>query len=63
MRRSLVGAGFGGVVVIGEGEKDEAPMLFTGEVIGDAAKVEWDIAVDPSMERRSPPPVFPVRSL
>lgn len=47
MRRSLLGAGFGGVVVIGEGEKDEAPMLFTGEVVGDAAKVEWDIAVDP----------------
>ena len=47
MRAALVDAGFGGVVAIGEGEKDEAPMLFNGEVIGDAEKVEWDIAVDP----------------
>ena len=47
MRKSLSTAGFGGVVVIGEGEKDEAPMLFTGEVIGDAAAIAWDIAVDP----------------
>jgi fructose-1,6-bisphosphatase II len=36
-----------GVVVIGEGEKDEAPMLFNGEQIGDGAGPEVDIAVDP----------------
>src|SRR5881227_1776445 len=36
-----------GVVVIGEGEKDEAPMLFNGERIGDGAPPEADIAVDP----------------
>ena len=51
MRDSLRGANFGGVVVIGEGEKDEAPMLFNGEIVGHpdvvAVSVDWDIAVDP----------------
>jgi fructose-1,6-bisphosphatase II len=36
-----------GLVVIGEGEKDEAPMLFNGEHIGDGSPPEADIAVDP----------------
>jgi fructose-1,6-bisphosphatase II len=36
-----------GIVVIGEGEKDEAPMLFNGERIGDGTSIETDIAVDP----------------
>jgi fructose-1,6-bisphosphatase II len=36
-----------GVVVIGEGEKDEAPMLYNGEHIGDGTPPETDIAVDP----------------
>ncbi len=36
-----------GVVVIGEGEKDEAPMLHNGEVIGDGTPPEVDVAVDP----------------
>jgi fructose-1,6-bisphosphatase II len=36
-----------GVVVIGEGEKDEAPMLFNGEAIGDGSPPSMDIAVDP----------------
>src|SRR3954462_8191007 len=36
-----------GVVVIGEGEKDEAPMLYNGEHIGDGSPPEVDIAVDP----------------
>ena len=36
-----------GVVVIGEGEKDEAPMLFNGESIGDGSPPAVDIAVDP----------------
>src|SRR3954467_15461336 len=36
-----------GIVVIGEGEKDEAPMLYTGERIGDGTPPETDIAVDP----------------
>ncbi|MEN9715243.1 MAG: hypothetical protein RJA35_710 [Actinomycetota bacterium] len=47
MRASLRGADFGGVVVIGEGEKDEAPMLYNGEIIGGGQPLEWDIAVDP----------------
>src|SRR5437588_4193993 len=36
-----------GLVVIGEGEKDEAPMLYNGEQIGDGSPPEVDIAVDP----------------
>ena len=36
-----------GIVVIGEGEKDEAPMLFNGEEIGDGTPPQTDIAVDP----------------
>jgi fructose-1,6-bisphosphatase II len=36
-----------GVVVIGEGEKDEAPMLYTGERVGSNSGPEMDIAVDP----------------
>jgi len=36
-----------GVVVIGEGEKDEAPMLYNGEEIGDGSPPRVDIAVDP----------------
>lgn len=51
MRHSLQSAQFGGVVIIGEGEKDEAPMLFNGEVVGHpdivALSIDWDIAVDP----------------
>ncbi len=37
-----------GVVVIGEGEKDEAPMLFNGEEVGDGSGPEVDVAVDPA---------------
>jgi fructose-1,6-bisphosphatase II len=36
-----------GVVVIGEGEKDAAPMLFNGERVGDGTGPECDVAVDP----------------
>ena len=36
-----------GTVVIGEGEKDEAPMLFNGESVGDGTGAEVDVAVDP----------------
>src|SRR5947207_4566543 len=36
-----------GIVVIGEGEKDEAPMLYNGEAIGDGSPPIVDIAVDP----------------
>jgi len=36
-----------GTVIIGEGEKDEAPMLYNGEVVGDGSNPRVDIAVDP----------------
>lgn len=36
-----------GTVIIGEGEKDEAPMLYNGEVVGDGSEPHVDIAVDP----------------
>src|SRR5690349_7526753 len=36
-----------GVVVIGEGEKDQAPMLYNGEKVGDGTGLEVDVAVDP----------------
>ncbi len=47
MRSVLSGIEMDGVVVIGEGEKDEAPMLFNGERIGNGEPPETDIAVDP----------------
>src|SRR6187551_630381 len=47
MRHVLDSVAMDGVVVIGEGEKDEAPMLFNGEQIGDGSPPEVDIAVDP----------------
>jgi fructose-1,6-bisphosphatase II len=47
MRLVLDTVSMDGVVVIGEGEKDEAPMLFNGERIGDGTAPEVDIAVDP----------------
>ena len=47
MRKLLDTVRMDGVVVIGEGEKDEAPMLYNGEHIGDGSPPEVDIAVDP----------------
>jgi fructose-1,6-bisphosphatase II len=47
MRHVLDSVSMDGVVVIGEGEKDEAPMLFNGEQIGDGTPPEVDVAVDP----------------
>src|ERR1700749_3986092 len=47
MRSVLDGVRMDGVVVIGEGEKDEAPMLYNGEHIGDGSLPQVDIAVDP----------------
>jgi fructose-1,6-bisphosphatase II len=47
MRHVLDGVSMDGVVVIGEGEKDEAPMLFNGERIGDGTPPQVDVAVDP----------------
>jgi fructose-1,6-bisphosphatase II len=47
MRQMLETVQMDGVVVIGEGEKDEAPMLYNGEQIGDGSPPPVDIAVDP----------------
>jgi fructose-1,6-bisphosphatase II len=47
MRHMLQTVAMDGVVVIGEGEKDEAPMLYNGERVGNGAGVEVDVAVDP----------------
>jgi fructose-1,6-bisphosphatase II len=47
MRLMLDTVSMRGVVVIGEGEKDEAPMLFNGEAVGDGDGPEVDVAVDP----------------
>jgi fructose-1,6-bisphosphatase II len=47
MRRELSAINMSGVVVIGEGEKDEAPMLYNGEQIGGGSGPAVDIAVDP----------------
>jgi fructose-1,6-bisphosphatase II len=47
MRLVLDSVSMDGMVVIGEGEKDEAPMLYNGEQIGDGSPPAVDIAVDP----------------
>ena len=47
MRHMLSTVDMDGVVVIGEGEKDEAPMLYNGERIGDGTPPGADVAVDP----------------
>ena len=47
MRAFLGTVNFEGLVVIGEGEKDDAPMLFNGEIVGNGSGPKVDIAVDP----------------
>jgi fructose-1,6-bisphosphatase II len=47
MRAILSTVEMDGIVVIGEGEKDEAPMLYNGERVGNGNKPEVDVAVDP----------------
>jgi fructose-1,6-bisphosphatase II len=47
MRAMLDTVAMKGVVVIGEGEKDEAPMLYNGEEVGNGSPPEVDVAVDP----------------
>jgi fructose-1,6-bisphosphatase II len=47
MRLMLHTVSMAGVVVIGEGEKDEAPMLYNGEEVGNGQPPEVDVAVDP----------------
>src|SRR4029077_11956570 len=47
MRAMLDSVSMDGLVVIGEGEKDEAPMLYNGESVGDGTGPQVDVAVDP----------------
>src|SRR5687768_5817480 len=47
MRTLISTVSMQGTVVIGEGEKDDAPMLFNGEQVGDGTGPEVDVAVDP----------------
>ncbi|RJO75806.1 class II fructose-bisphosphatase [Nocardia panacis] len=47
MRQLVSSVSMRGIVVIGEGEKDEAPMLYNGELVGDGTGPEVDFAVDP----------------
>src|SRR5438874_12936856 len=47
MRRELNKLPINGTIVIGEGERDEAPMLFIGQTVGNKRGPEVDIAVDP----------------
>ena len=47
MRTVLATVPMTGLVVIGEGEKDDAPMLFNGEIVGDGSNPATDVAVDP----------------
>jgi fructose-1,6-bisphosphatase II len=47
MRAMMTTLSFQGVVVIGEGEKDEAPMLYNGENVGNGQGPAFDVAVDP----------------
>ena len=47
MRVMISTIGMDGIVVIGEGEKDNAPMLYNGEQVGDGTGPECDVAVDP----------------
>ncbi|MBT1035919.1 class II fructose-bisphosphatase [Canibacter sp. lx-45] len=47
MRRFLASVSMNGFVVIGEGEKDEAPWLYNGEKVGNGTGAECDVAVDP----------------
>ena len=47
MRKLISSVSMSGVVVIGEGEKDEAPMLYNGEEVGDGTGPACDVAVDP----------------
>ena len=47
MRSMISRVAMNGIVVIGEGEKDQAPMLYNGERVGDGSGPEVDVAVDP----------------
>src|SRR5574342_430716 len=47
MRTVLQTVDMNGIIVIGEGEKDNAPMLYNGERVGNGSGLDFDVAVDP----------------
>jgi fructose-1,6-bisphosphatase II len=47
MRIVLQTVDMNGIIIIGEGEKDNAPMLYNGEIVGNGSGPEFDVAVDP----------------
>ena len=47
MRIVLETVDMNGIIVIGEGEKDNAPMLYNGEMVGNGSGLDFDVAVDP----------------
>jgi len=47
MRIVLETIDMNGIIVIGEGEKDNAPMLYNGEIVGNGSGMDFDVAVDP----------------
>jgi fructose-1,6-bisphosphatase II len=53
MRQLVSSVSMRGVVVIGEGEEDQAPMLYNGEEVGNGRGPACDFAVDPVAGRRS----------
>ena len=60
MRNLLDTVNMDGIVVIGEGEKDQAPMLFNGERVGNGSKPETDVAVESCVS--TDPPAAPCMS-
>ena len=62
MRKAFDALAIDGTVVIGEGERDEAPMLYIGEKVGTGRGPKIDIALDPLEARRSPRRGRPTRS-
>ena len=59
MRRTLNELDICGTIVIGEGERDEAPMLYIGEKVGNGDGPKVQIAVDPHEPHRSQDDEFP----
>ena len=62
MRLMVNSVSMRGVVVIGEGEKDEAPMLYNGEEVGDGTGRRSTSPSTPSRARDLPPSASPARS-
>ena len=54
MRHALDGVDISGIVVIGEGVPDQAPLLYVGEQVGNGSHPQVDVAVDPVMRQARP---------